>query len=243
MIKIDKTKLIELFINKRWTLSRISEYFGCCIITIIRRLKKLNLSREKISLVEDLTGKRFGWLIALSYVKNDKFDKAIWKVRCDCGKEKNINASGMKAEIVHSCGCYKRKKLSTGYKDISGSWWRRLYKAAIQRGFDFNITLEEVWNLFIKQNKKCALSGVNLVMYPNNDKYYLQTASLDRINSMKGYHINNIQWVHKRINFLKRNYPEEELLYWASKIVKHKGFSKDINQQINYRETRSTNRK
>jgi len=241
MMKINEKKLDELFIVKRWTLSRISEYFGCCNITIIRRLKKLGLSREKISLVEDLTGRRFYSLVILSYVKNDKFGKAIWKVRCDCGKEKNINASGMKAGIVKSCGCYKRRKLSKGYKDISGSWWRKLQKSAVVRGYDFDITIEEVWGIFVRQNKKCALSAVDLVMFPNNDKYYLQTASLDRIDSTKGYYRNNVQWVHKRVNFLKRNYPEEELLYWSSKIVKNKGFSKDIDKQINYRETRRLN--
>jgi len=55
-------------------------------------------------------------------------------------------------------------------------------------------------------------------MFPNNDKYYLQTASLDRIDSSKGYVLDNVQWVHKRVNFLKRDYSEKELLFWCNAI-------------------------
>lgn len=64
------------------------------------------------------------------------------------------------------------------------------------------------------------MSGVEITLYPNWDKYRLQTGSLDRKDSSKGYSIDNIQWVHKRVNFLKRDYSEEELIYWCTKIAK-----------------------
>lgn len=35
------------------------------------------------------------------------------------------------------------------------------------------------------------------------------TASLDRIDSSKPYIIDNIQWVHKDINFMKRTYSHD----------------------------------
>ena len=38
------------------------------------------------------------------------------------------------------------------------------------------------------------------------------TASLDRIDSSKGYVEGNVQWVHKMINMSKQQYSQEEFI-------------------------------
>jgi len=129
MKAINEHELRDLYKNKQKTLRDIAEHFNCCVATISRKLKKMKLSRIKLSGVKDITGKRFNRLIALHYVKNDKFGKAIWLCRCDCGKEKNINSSAMLAGLTTSCGCYKKDRLSTGFELISGSYWKKLKKA------------------------------------------------------------------------------------------------------------------
>ena len=48
----------------------------------------------------DLTGQRFGKLIALSYVGNQK-----WKCRCDCGNETIVFTSNLTRGHTISCGC------------------------------------------------------------------------------------------------------------------------------------------
>ena len=48
-----------------------------------------------------------------------------------------------------------------------------------------------------------------------------QTASLDRIDSSKGYTKNNVQWLHKDINIMKRDFPEEKFLFLCKQIVKN----------------------
>ena len=48
----------------------------------------------------NLTGKRFGKLIALSYVGNQK-----WKCRCDCGNETIVFTSNLTRGHTISCGC------------------------------------------------------------------------------------------------------------------------------------------
>jgi len=47
------------------------------------------------------------------------------------------------------------------------------------------------------------------------------TASLDRINSVRGYEPDNVQWVHKTVNFMKQALSDKELLEWCQKIVDH----------------------
>lgn len=49
-----------------------------------------------------------------------------------------------------------------------------------------------------------------------------RTASLDRIDSSKGYLENNVQWVHKDINWMKQDYSHEEFLQYCKLIYENK---------------------
>ena len=60
-------------------------------------------------------------------------------------------------------------------------------------------------------------------MHPSSMKEGASTASLDRIDSSKGYVKGNIQWVHIAINFMKHSLPEEEFVRWCCLVAKHKG--------------------
>lgn len=91
----------------------------------------------------------------------------------------------------------------------------------MQRSLPFEITVDFAWSILEAQGHLWALSGVPLKLVSNNDRYYEQTASLDRKDSSKGYTPDNVQWVHKRVNFLKGDYSEEELLYWCKAIYRN----------------------
>lgn len=84
-----------------------------------------------------------------------------------------------------------------------------------------------MWELFEKQNGKCALSNVDIFLskrYPR----VLQTASLDRIDNTKGYIKNNLQWVHKDINTLKTDFSMERFLELCN-LVSEFNFKRDKN--------------
>lgn len=53
----------------------------------------------------DLTGKRFGRLIAIERVAFGEDRKAIWRFVCDCGSEKETLADYVVCGDVKSCGC------------------------------------------------------------------------------------------------------------------------------------------
>lgn len=104
-----------------------------------------------------------------------------------------------------------------GYKGISGDYWRCIQKAGKDRGLGFDLTLEFLWDLFEKQKGVCALSGLPIVLEVglgelNKHGYQRRTASLDRIDSSKGYIKGNIQWVHKEINQMKSNRTDREFI-------------------------------
>ena len=65
------------------------------------KLKELN----HIAHLNNLTGKRFGRLIAIKYVDKDKNSNALWLCKCDCGNEKIINSVALLNGNCKSCGC------------------------------------------------------------------------------------------------------------------------------------------
>lgn len=55
--------------------------------------------------MKDLSGERFGRLVAVSLVERDKDRNHKWLFRCDCGAEKVIRVNLVKQGKTSSCGC------------------------------------------------------------------------------------------------------------------------------------------
>jgi len=116
------------------------------------------------------------------------------KVRCECGTEKVVRKSAMKPGQTVSCGCYARSLRKTGRDPRSGLYSRAKYRAK-QRGLEFSITKDDIIIPDI-----CPL-----LLTP------MESPSLDRIDSTKGYTPDNIQVISNRANTLKNNATLEEL--------------------------------
>ena len=78
---------------------------------------------------------------------------------------------------------------------------------AKRRGIPFEVDRDFLWNLFLKQNKKCILTNlpIKFAQSTYEDRHGKTSASLDRIDSTKGYLPDNVAWVHKDINIIKNN--------------------------------------
>lgn len=100
-----------------------------------------------------------------------------------------------------------------GYNEIPQTFIGNIKRNAKHRNIIFNITIEDIWNLYIKQNRKCALSGLEVKFQP-------QTASVDRINNSLGYCFDNIQLLHKDVNIMKWKYDQSQFINWCNKISK-----------------------
>jgi len=212
----------------------IAEKFSVTTSTINRVIADYNEKNGIVSRtspprkpLKDIMGVFFGELEVIEriYVKK----RSPWQYRCKChkcGSEDFIRtAKGLTERKNRTCGCviWERKKgkdspFFKGVGDIGFTFWNTVKKNAKLRNIDFDITLEYVWDLFLKQEKRCALSGVDITFGKSN--YDETTASLDRIESNKGYCDGNVQWVHKTVNFMKHDLTEENLLYFCKNIVK-----------------------
>lgn len=120
-------------------------------------------------------------------------------------------------------GLIRRKTSSRKYEGVAISTFNRIKNSAKKRGLNFSITKSFIDKLFIKQEGKCALSGVNIVLPENFTELStgFGTASLDRIDSSKGYEKGNVQWVHKTINVMKQSLSDDELIEWCSLVYNH----------------------
>ncbi len=105
----------------------------------------------------------------------------------------------------------------TGHGDLSGAYWAAVRRNARKRGIEFNLTIDQAWDVFQKQDGKCAFSGVAITMGSRS----LQTASLDRIDSVQGYSEDNVQWLHKDVNVMKLDHSTTDFLFWIDAIHNH----------------------
>lgn len=184
----------------------------------------------------NLTGQRKHFITITSFShKNERFDK-VWNARCDCGTELKVVAG--KFGATQSCGC-KRDEMSgesrwKGLGDrknngLPSYYWNELKRNAAARKIPFNITIQQGYDLFTEQNGLCAISGETLNFRKIGQKRTSATASLDRIDSSKGYDLDNVQWVHKDINKMKNTFSESDFLLWIEKIYNHRLVAKRRN--------------
>jgi len=180
------------------------------------------LSNDGINLI----GKKFGKLLVISQTTSRSGRKS-WYCKCECGSDKIVSTKLLTSNQTRSCGCLQHKKRNyhknwEGTEHISKTFFTQIKKGAEKRNILFNIKIEDLELLFIKQNKKCALSGIDLVFSNvTKNKFGIGNASLDRIDSSIGYIESNIQWVDKRINIMKNKIIQSEFLELCTKIYKY----------------------
>ena len=124
----------------------------------------------------------------------------------------------IKNDIPRRSGLKQEGRNWKGYKDMPYLYFGQLKRSAKKRGIEFRIKIEDIWDRLEKQGRKCALTGLSLLLN-SNGRLYDGNASLDRIDSTKGYTVDNIQWVHKRINQMKMDMTEVEFLEFCRLVV------------------------
>lgn len=165
--------------------------------------------------MKDIIGFKFGKLTVKEYHSTSRNGHKRYVCSCECGSTVNILATHLKQGNTKSCGCNravgKNHPQWGGFGDISGDFWgQHVVRSANgskgkRKAIPLTLTIEEAWELFKKQDGKCSLSGLPL-KFPSKSKDPNWSASLDRIDSSKGYELNNVQWVHKDINIMKNKF-------------------------------------
>lgn len=114
-------------------------------------------------------------------------------------------------KICKACSSIKPKSnVHKGWiKDVlRRSFMRKCKVSAELRNIEWDVSFEFLADVLIEQDFKCNLTGWNIdAMDAQNN-----SASLDRIDSSKGYLPDNVQWVHKMVNMCKQQYSQEDFI-------------------------------
>lgn len=191
----------------------------------------------------DLIGQTFGYgkvIDKASYRRES--NRQEWILKCKCGNIYQATTSQLTGKVgnrTRSCGCYAKirgperwnyggkisKNKRGPYKKlpINVNIWTRIKRSAKKKNLELNITPKYIVDLFESQNRKCVYTGwdINCLVEHYVDDYHTITASLDRIDSNKGYIKGNVQWVHKHINAMKNSHTEEYFLEICKAIAKN----------------------
>ena len=154
-------------------------------------------------------GQSFGkWQVLSPEVKVE--GEAKVKCRCKCGTERYVSALTLIKKKSTACTVCSHKKFgkdNPSWKSISDIVPIRFTKRGMTA--DDVASIIEEW---YKCRGACALTGKSISF---EDK----TASLDRIDSKKGYVRGNIQWVHIHANICKNLFDQDYFLTLCHAIV------------------------
>ncbi len=67
-----------------------------------------------MSKIRDVTGMRFGSLVAIERTEEKKYGSFLWRCKCDCGNECLVSAANLTSGHRRSCGCRKNAYLEKG---------------------------------------------------------------------------------------------------------------------------------
>lgn len=203
--KILKKDLKKLYIKEDKNVKEICDILNISRTTFYILLKKFSIKKKRKN--HEINKKINGFSV------KEKLSKGKYIFVCDCGY--TFVSTHYRINNLKNDKCVKCRKFK--YEEIFGviprSYWNTLINGAEHRNIEFLITAKEASDIFTGY---CSLTGRKIDFLSIKNGILEQTASLDRINSSKGYIKENIQWVHKDINKLKSDFNQDYFL----KIIK-----------------------
>ena len=83
---------------------------------------------------KDITGKRFGRLVAIERLNKKEHGRYVWKCECDCGKNVAVEISNLTTGSTKSCGCLSSDLASERGKKIAIYTKYHLEKDTAEKG-------------------------------------------------------------------------------------------------------------
>jgi hypothetical protein len=141
--------------------------------------------------VKEMVGERFGRLLVVS--RHPAEGTAMWNCICDCGMERTVLGTSLRAGRTRSCGCYIRDAViarQTTHGE-SGTPEYMAYRKAQQRCS--TDPESEYYKRYAARGIKFSFTSVEEFIADvgrrPSDKY-----SLDRVDNDRGYEPGNIRW-------------------------------------------------
>lgn len=169
--------------------------------------------------IKDRTGKKYGSLAVIRFVKRDKRKrKTWWLCECNCGKEVVVDGNSLETGATKSCGCSRRfAKGEAAFRGV----FRRTKTSAKKRGHEFKLTEKDVKEIHSKPCFYCGQTPLSEAIYERCYGTYIYNG-IDRVDNSIGYIKENCVSCCKDCNIGKGTKTVTEFYEWIDRVRKHK---------------------
>lgn len=201
--------------------------------------------------LQDLTGNKYGRLIAVKLSDKRSGRKTYWECVCNCGNKKVVRTDSLKSGLIRSCGCLKKEQDEVNFKDSKfktthGETKTPLYQTWLsmkQRCTDKNsksfkyyggrgIKVCDEWKKDYLSFKKWALNSG-----------YSESLSIERINVNGNYEPSNCSWItvkkqaqnKQNTVWIEFNGESKPLVQWCEELGLDKGLVGNRYHKLNMR--------
>jgi hypothetical protein len=145
----------------------------------------------------EMLGRRYGRLVVIERVENDRHNNASWRCLCDCGQTVRVLGASLRRGNTRSCGCYSRDRARTPQHRITHghaaygksptylTWRAMLSRCRNPKNPDFHVY---------------GVLGVTR-LWRDSFEVFLEDmgerphgTSIDRIDNRFGYFLSNCRW-------------------------------------------------
>ncbi len=174
----------------------------------------------------DLSGKQFGRLLVLGPTIPTKNGHTRWVTRCVCGEERVVTGYDLRSGHTKSCGCLqddsRRKRRLKG--DVVS--FRRMVSAyklgARKRNLEWQLSDIEVRYLAQQPCHYCGSLPSNVAQKTVTHEPFVYNG-IDRVDSSRGYTLDNVVSCCAYCNRAKLNRPVEEFREWLIRVAMYYG--------------------
>src|SRR6185503_11316266 len=100
----------------------------------------------------DIKNKKFGKLTVLEFAYINDYSHAVWKCKCECGRETLAQTRFLNDGSKVSCGCKRKLRGNKhptwkGTGELSLRKYNSIKNNAETRNIFFNLSIDYLWNL------------------------------------------------------------------------------------------------
>lgn len=170
--------------------------------------------------MKDITGKKFGKLTAIKFIKREN-KRTYWQYKCDCGNDIILRMDGPKTGNTKSCGCLPpevNRKLNCTHI-MSKSRFYRIWQGVLQRCLNKNCKIyknyggrgimicdrwlkfenfrEDMYKDYLEHVKEFGEKNTTIDRIDNNNYYYLKNCRWATVEEQNNNTRNNRYLTYK----------------------------------------------